>query len=79
MKQLVQMLDSLVSRRADDEALQEQDLLEQLITRYKNLVPTIELTMVRTEVHSRCYNYKEETQKVQTMCNDLNYVVQRMC
>jgi nesprin-1 len=66
MKQLVQMLDSLVSRRADDEALREQDLLEQLITRYKNMVPTIEMTMVKTEVHSRCYTYRTDTQKV---CN----------
>lgn len=40
MKQLVQMLDTLVSRRADEEALKEQDQLESLITRYKNLVPT---------------------------------------
>lgn len=71
MKQLVQMLDSLVSRRADEEALKEQDALEQLITRYKNMVPTIELTMVKTEVHSRCYSYREEVQRV---CHALNKV-----
>lgn len=64
MKKLVQMLDSLVSRRADEEALKEQDSLESLITRYKNMVPTIELTMVKTEVHSRCYAYREEAQRV---------------
>lgn len=72
MKKLVQMLDSLVSRRADEDALKEQDALEQLITRYKNMVPTIELTMVKTEVHSRCYSYVEEVQRVRTALNKVH-------
>ncbi|ODN01313.1 Nesprin-1 [Orchesella cincta] len=72
MKKLVQMLDSLVSRRADEEALKEQDSLEQLITRYKNMVPTIEITMVKTEVHSRCYAYRDEAQRVCLALNRVN-------
>jgi len=64
MKKLVQMLDLLVSRRADEESLEEQNILEKLIKRYKSLVPAIEVSMIKTETHSRCYTYIEETKRV---------------
>jgi len=64
MKGLVKDLDLLVSLRADEEALQEQSNLENLIQRYKSLVPMIEVTMIRTETQSRCYTYREETRRV---------------
>jgi len=64
MKWLVQTLDSLVSHCSDKESLTEQKRLEQLITRYKNLIPTIELTMVKTDVHYKCYTYRKEVREV---------------
>jgi len=68
MKWLVQTLDSLVSHCSDKESLTEQKRLEQLIARYKNLIPTIELTMVKTDVHYKCYTYRKEVREV---CNKL--------
>ncbi|XP_068085330.1 muscle-specific protein 300 kDa [Anabrus simplex] len=64
MKWLVQTLDSLVSHCSDEESLAEQRRLEQLIIRYKNLIPTIELTMVKTDVHYKCYTYRKEVREV---------------
>lgn len=67
MKRLVQMLDVLISKSgvtSEEKYLEEQDKLESLISRYKNLVPTIEITMVKTEITSRCYTYREETERV---------------
>jgi nesprin-1 len=64
MKWLVQTLDSLVSYCSDQESLAEQKKLEQLIARYKNLIPTIELTMVKTDVHYKCYTYRKEVREV---------------
>jgi nesprin-1 len=64
MKWLVQTLDSLVSHCSDKESLAEQKKLEQLIARYKVLIPTIELTMVKTDVHYKCYTYRKEVREV---------------
>lgn len=64
VKWLVQTLDSLTATRADGEALQEQRLLEELIARYKNLIPSIEMTVVRTELYSKCYVYAKEVKEV---------------
>ncbi|KAF4531687.1 hypothetical protein B566_EDAN017473 [Ephemera danica] len=60
MKWLVQTLDQLVSNRTDPESSSEQKRLEELIGRYKNLIPTIELTMVKTDIFSKCYTYRKE-------------------
>lgn len=68
MKWLVQTLDSLVSHCSDKESLAEQKKLEQLIARYKVLIPTIELTMVKTDVQYKCYTYRKEVREV---CNKL--------
>ncbi|XP_078048160.1 muscle-specific protein 300 kDa isoform X4 [Augochlora pura] len=67
MKWLVQTLDSLTSNRSDNEALSEQNRLEQLITRYKNLIPTIEITMTKTDVYSKSYTYRKEVREVCTL------------
>lgn len=64
MKWLVQTLDMLSSHCTEQEALLEQSKLENLITRYKNLIPTIEITMVKTETYSRCYTYRREVHEV---------------
>nr|XP_033322974.1 nesprin-1 [Megalopta genalis] len=67
MKWLVQTLDSLTSNRSDNEALSEQNRLEQLITRYKNLIPTIEITMTKTDIYSKSYTYRKEVREVCTL------------
>ena len=67
MKWLVQTLDSLTSNRSDHEAITEQKHLEQLITRYKNLIPTIEITMTKSEIYSKSYTYRKEVREVCTL------------
>lgn len=61
---MVKTLDSLLSYATEDEANLEQKKLEDLIARYKNLIPTIEITMVKTEVFSKCYTYRREVHEV---------------
>lgn len=67
MKWLVQTLDSLTSRCPQTKALEEQKKLETLITRYKNLIPSLEITMVKTETLSKCYTYRREVREVCTL------------
>lgn len=62
MKWLVQTLDALSSHSPDSG--EEQTKLQQLITRYKNLIPTIEMTVTRTELYTKCYTYKKEVKEV---------------
>lgn len=71
MKWLVQTLDGLTAHCDEIEAANEQAKLEALIGRYKNLIPTIEITMVKTEVFSKCYTYRRE---VKDICNLLHKV-----
>ena len=58
MKWLVQKLDQLVSHRADDSGLSEQKRLEGLIMRYKSMMPVIEVTMLKIEVHTKGIMYE---------------------
>ncbi|XP_074030429.1 muscle-specific protein 300 kDa isoform X10 [Leptinotarsa decemlineata] len=64
MKWLVQTLDSLTSHCPETEALQEQKNLEALIIRYKNLIPSLEITMVKTDTISKCYTYRREVREI---------------
>lgn len=64
MKWLVKTLDSLLPYASEAESIAEQKNLEGLIARYKNLIPTIEITMVKTEVFSKCYTYRREVHEV---------------
>lgn len=64
MKWLVKTLDSLLPYVSEAESKSEQQKLEQLIGRYKTLIPTIEITMVKTEVFSKCYTYRREVHEV---------------
>ncbi|XP_038215060.1 nesprin-1 [Zerene cesonia] len=64
MKWLVQTLDMLSNHCSDTEAQEEQVKLENLISRYKNLIPTIEITMIKTETYTRCYTYRREVHEV---------------
>lgn len=63
----MQTLDSLCSHSPQTQALEEQKKLETLITRYKNLIPSLEITMVRTETLSKCYTYRREVREVCTL------------
>lgn len=64
MKWLVQTLDMLTNHCSENEAQEEQLKLENLIARYKNLIPTIEITMIKTETYTRCYTYRREVHEV---------------
>lgn len=64
MKWLVQTLDMLSNHCSELEAQEEQVKLENLIARYKNLIPTIEITMIKTETYTRCYTYRREVHEV---------------
>ncbi|KAL7297367.1 hypothetical protein TKK_0009753 [Trichogramma kaykai] len=67
MKWLMQTLNSLTSNRSDHEASVEQHKLEQLIVRYKNLIPTIDITMTKTDTYSKSYTYRKEVHEVCTL------------
>lgn len=69
MKWLVKTLDSLLPYATGDESISEQKNLEALIARYKNLIPTIEITMVKTEVFSKSYTYRREVHEVVCLLN----------
>lgn len=71
MKWLVLTLDTLTTNRSDQEAVNEQNHLQQLILRYKNLIPTIEITMTKTKVYSRSYTYKKEVHEVCTLLKNV--------
>lgn len=62
MKWLVQTLDALSAHAPD--ATVEQQKLQQLIARYKSLIPTIEMTVTRTELYTKCYTYSKEVKDV---------------
>ncbi|XP_066158002.1 muscle-specific protein 300 kDa isoform X10 [Euwallacea fornicatus] len=64
MKWLVQTLDYLASHCPEHEALAEQKTLENLILRYKNLIPSLEITMTKTETMSKCYTYRREVRQI---------------
>lgn len=55
MKWLLKTLDFLVSHAPEDVVHAEQNKLEELVSRYKVLIPSIEITMIKTEVFSKCY------------------------
>lgn len=63
MKWLVQTLD-LLSPFYPNTAPQEQEKLEKLLQRYKALLPTIEVTITRTDSFSKCYTYRKQVIEV---------------
>lgn len=69
MKWLVKTLDFLLPFATEQESVDEQHKLEAIIARYKNLIPTIEVTMVRTEVFSKCYTYRREVREIVNLLN----------
>jgi nesprin-1 len=71
MKWLVQKLDQLVSHRADDAGLSEQKRLEGLITRYKSMIPVIEMTMLKLDLYSRSYAFRDDVQRVLPLLEEI--------
>lgn len=64
MKWLLKTLDFLVSHAPEDVVYAEQKKLEELVARYKILIPTIEITMIKTEVFSKCYTYRQDVSTI---------------
>lgn len=64
MKSLLKTLDYLVSHAPEDVVHAEQQKLEDLVARYKVLIPTIEITMIKTEVFSKCYTYRQDVSTI---------------
>jgi len=64
VKWLVQTLEQLTSNCEDQNSMKEHSNMEELVARYKGLVPTIELTIIKTDVYSKCYTYRREAKEV---------------
>ena len=64
MKWLLKTLDYLISHAPEDVVHAEQKKLEDLVARYKVLIPTIEITMIKTEVFSKCYVYRQDVSTI---------------
>lgn len=64
MKWMVQILDSLLPYISVQQQHIEQKNLEDLIGRYKHLIPTIDMTITKTEMYTKCIIYKKEVSEV---------------
>jgi len=64
MKWMVQILDSLLPYVSENQQQIEQKNLEELIVRYKHLIPTIDMTITKTEMYTKCFIYKKEVTEV---------------
>lgn len=64
MKWMVQVLDSLLPYVSGEQQHIEQKKLEDLIGRYKHLIPTIDMTITKTEMYTKCVTYKKEVTEV---------------
>lgn len=66
MKWMVQVLDSLLPYVSEEQRHAEQRNLEGLVGRYKHLIPTIDMTITKTEMYTKCFVYKKEVSEVST-------------
>lgn len=64
MKWMVQILDSLLPYIPKEQQQVEQKNLEKLIARYKHLIPTIDMTITKTDMYTKCFIYKKEVTEV---------------
>jgi len=64
MKWMVQVLDNLLPYVSEKQQQVEQKNLEELIGRYKHLIPTIDMTITKTEMYTKCFVYKKEVTEV---------------
>ncbi|CAB4070178.1 SYNE1 [Lepeophtheirus salmonis] len=71
MQWLVQSLNQLMSHRPNKEGLAEQARLEELVTRYKSMIPLIDKTKQKIDVYSRSYQFKSDVVEVKYMLENL--------
>lgn len=64
MKWMVQILDSILPFVPKELQQMEQTNLEELISRYKHLIPNIDMTITKTELYTKCFVYKKEVIEV---------------
>ena len=62
-KWLVTTLDELVERTAGCDPETEQGRLDSVVTRYKSLMPVIEITTSKSSLILRCIDYKDNVQE----------------
>merc|ERR1719242_2666827 len=59
-KWLSQILEILMAERAKDLRAKEQKLLEDLIKKHEELIPTVSKTQVMVDLYWKCYAYVDE-------------------
>merc|ERR1712004_772120 len=59
-KWLSQILEILMAERAKDLRAKEQKLLEDLIKKHEELIPTVSKTQVMVDLYWKCYAYGDE-------------------
>merc|ERR1712088_751929 len=57
---LAQILEILMAERAKDLRAKEQKLLEDLIKKHEELIPTVSKTQVMVDLYWKCYAYGDE-------------------
>ena len=56
-------LDALIERTASCESEREQERLDDAVTRYKSLMPVIEITTSKSSLILRCIHYNDTVQE----------------
>merc|ERR1712051_137127 len=59
-KWLAQILEILMAERAKDQRQKEMDLLEALIKKHEELIPSVQKTSVMVDLYWKCYAYGDE-------------------
>merc|ERR1712152_39879 len=59
-KWLRQILEILMAERAKDQKVKETDLLDGLIKKHEELIPTVSKTQVMVDLYWKCYAYGDE-------------------
>merc|ERR1719195_1734932 len=59
-KWLQQILEILMAERAKDQKKAEGDLLDQLILKHEELIPSVQKTQVKVDLYWKCYAYGDE-------------------
>merc|ERR1711910_290261 len=59
-KWLSQILEILMAERAKDQRAKETDLLDSLIKKHEELIPTVSKTQIMVDLYRKCYAYGDE-------------------
>jgi len=59
-KWLAQILEILMAERAKDQRKNEMDLLDNLIKKHEELIPTVSKTQIMVDLYWKCYAYGDE-------------------